>query len=633
MATKGKKGGKKKGQTLNLNEFLGGEGGGSYRPPGASGTATVEVGGGAGSTWAEEMDDEGFDYSRPKQQIVLPTAPRAALGPDIDDDRIPKRPPYTAYIANLPYDVDEEQVTEVFANARLKIEQVRLMKDEGGRLRGYGYADFQDRQSLVDVLTMTDLAVNNRKMRIDLASQAGKEKGGFGGGFGDREGGRGREEDPNAGRSDTDNDWRRGPAPAPREEGRDSGGTDRYNGRSSSDRDRGGRDGESRGFSSYEPPRDRGGDRDGGGGGRYGGFSRDSGRDGGRDGGGGFSRDSMTGERGYASRDAGREREAPKERPKLSLAPRSAAKVDEEGGAAQSSIFGGAKPVDTVKKEKEMEEKLLKEKEEKEKRREEAIKNKPSAASIFGGAKPVDTSQREKEMEEKLAKMTVSKDVDRKDEREREKPAVENAWRRKDGDSEQAPARGGAYQPPGRREGGERRDERGSSGYDRDRRDDRGSSGYDRDRRDDRGSDRRDDRGSSGYDRDRRDDRGSSSGYDRDRRDDRGSSSGYDRDRRDDRGSSGYDRDRRDERGSSSGYDREKRDDKGYDSGGRKDDQDDRNRDDRARSSDKEEKKAPTPEPPQLKKYEEPIAPDVVAPNKFAFLQEEEVGSGSGDEN
>merc|ERR1719435_203240 len=185
MASKGKKGGKpKKGQTLNLNDFLGGPGGGggSYRPPGAGATTTVEV----GSTWAEEMDEEGYEDNRPKQQIVLPTAPRAALGPDIDDDRIPKRPPYTAYIANLPYDVDEEQVKEVFVRARLKITQVRLMKEEGGRLRGYGYADFQDRDSLVDVLTMTDLTVNNRKMRIDLASQAGKDRGGGGGGFEDR---------------------------------------------------------------------------------------------------------------------------------------------------------------------------------------------------------------------------------------------------------------------------------------------------------------------------------------------------------------------------------------------------------------------------------------------------------------
>jgi len=596
MATKGKKGGKKKGQTLNLNEFLGGEGGGSYRPPGANATTTVEVGRG-GNNWADEMEDEGFD-DRPKQQIVLPTAPRAALGPDIDDERIPKRPPYTAYIANLPYDVDEEQITEVFERAKLKIEQVRLMKDEGGRLRGYGYADFQDRDSLVDVLTMTDLAVNNRKMRIDLASQAGK---GSGGGFEDRGERRGgREEDPNAGRSEVD-DWRRGPPPETRTDDRDRD-RGRYNGRDSSDRDGGGgRDREGgRGFSSYEPPRDRDG-----GGSRYGGFSRD--RDGGRDGG----RD------GY-SREGGREREAPKERPKLSLAPRSKPKEEAEGGAAQSSIFGGAKPVDTVKKEKEIEEKLQKEKEEKTRAQEEARKNKPSSASIFGGAKPVDTTQREKEMEDKLSKMTVAKDAEKKE----EKPPVENAWRRKDDGGE--PPKSSAYRPPGRREDGEsRRDDRGSSGYDRDRRDDRG--GYDRDRRDDRGS-------SSGYDRDRRDDRG---GYDRERRDDRG---GYDRDRRDDRG---YDRERKDDRG----YDKDRRDYKGSDSGGRRDDggnesggrRDERPVDEPARDTrDEREKSAgsetkTTPEPPQAKKYEEP-QPATVATNKFAFLQEEGAGSGSGEE-
>lgn len=44
---------------------------------------------------------------------------------------------------------------------------------------------------------MTDLAVNNRKMRIDLASQANK---GGQGGFGDKDGKPRREEDPDAGR-------------------------------------------------------------------------------------------------------------------------------------------------------------------------------------------------------------------------------------------------------------------------------------------------------------------------------------------------------------------------------------------------------------------------------------------------
>merc|ERR1712086_670905 len=112
---------------------------------------------------------------------------------------------------------------------------------------------------------------------------------------------------------------------------------------------------------------------------------------------------------------------------------------------------------------------------EKERAQEEARKNKPSSASIFGGAKPVDTTQREKEMEDKLSKMTVAKDAEKKE----EKPPVENAWRRKDDGGE--PPKSSAYRPPGRREDGEsRRDDRGSSGYDRDRRDDRG--GYDRDR-------------------------------------------------------------------------------------------------------------------------------------------------------
>ena len=182
------------------------------------------------SNWADEMEDEPYDASR-KQQVVLPTAPRAALGPGIDDERIPHRPPFTAYIANLPYDVDDCEVKEVFERAKLRIENVRLMKDEGGRLKGYGYADFADRDSLVDVLTM-DLSVKNRKMRMDLASQAGKDRNDRGGFGDDRR--RGRDDDPNAGRSDASDDWRRGPPPPAREDGRDR---DRYSGRDSYERD------------------------------------------------------------------------------------------------------------------------------------------------------------------------------------------------------------------------------------------------------------------------------------------------------------------------------------------------------------------------------------------------------------
>merc|ERR1712038_1575786 len=569
MASKGMKGRGGKGKTLNLTEFLGPDGGSTYKAPGSAATVAVEI----GSSWADQMEEGEamYERDRPSQKIVLPTAPSATFGPDIDDDKIPRRPPFTAYIANLPYDVDEGQVQEVFERARLKITQVRLMKDEGGRLRGYGYADFEDRDSLIDVLSMTDLAVNNRKMRIDLASQAGKGSGGAGGGFGDREGRGRREEDPDAGRSDQSDDWRRGPPP-PQREG--------YQGRDSYDRDRGGgrdRDGGGRGFSSYEAPRERGGyDR---GGDRYGDRDRGGDRYGDRGGDRYGDRDRDRG--GYSSaRD--RVQEPPKERPRLALAPRSKPKEEEgeEGSTAPASIFGGAKPVDTVQKEKEMDEKLAREKEEKEKAREEA--RKAPKSNPFGAAKPVDTLKKEQEIESKLSKLSV-----KPEEKEVEKAPIENAWRMRkpeDGTPPSKSSSSGAYRPPG--------------AADRDRRDDRG---YDRDRRDDRG-----------YDRDRREDRG----YDRDRRD---GDRGYDRkDNRD------Y---RRDDRQDDRGSQRNGRDDRDQD---RRDDRRSAEKEESDRNGKKEGSVEKAPVEKSMKKIEEP-APVAVVANKYAFLQEED-GVGSGEE-
>ena len=50
------------------------------------------------------------------EKFVLPTAPRAARGPDMSDERIPRDPPFTAYIANLSYDADVEVVRKIFFN-------------------------------------------------------------------------------------------------------------------------------------------------------------------------------------------------------------------------------------------------------------------------------------------------------------------------------------------------------------------------------------------------------------------------------------------------------------------------------------------------------------------------------------
>ena len=69
----------------------------------------------------------------------------------------------------------------------VQITGVRLPRDgdpETGRLKGFGYADFSDRDSLVEALKMNEHTLNGRKIRIDLSTHAGKDgdRGGFGGG-------------------------------------------------------------------------------------------------------------------------------------------------------------------------------------------------------------------------------------------------------------------------------------------------------------------------------------------------------------------------------------------------------------------------------------------------------------------
>ena len=48
--------------------------------------------------------------------IVLPSAPRAARDLSVNEENIPNNPPFVAYISNLPYDVDEEDLVDFFAD-------------------------------------------------------------------------------------------------------------------------------------------------------------------------------------------------------------------------------------------------------------------------------------------------------------------------------------------------------------------------------------------------------------------------------------------------------------------------------------------------------------------------------------
>ncbi|XP_033101505.1 protein gar2-like [Anneissia japonica] len=89
----------------------------------------------------------------------------------------------------------------------LKVTQVRLPRDgDGGRLKGFGYAEVGDMESLMAALKLSNENLRNRRIRVDLAGQqqgdgnresSGEWRRGGGGGYGGRGG-----EDERAGRSE-----------------------------------------------------------------------------------------------------------------------------------------------------------------------------------------------------------------------------------------------------------------------------------------------------------------------------------------------------------------------------------------------------------------------------------------------
>ncbi|XP_026162504.1 eukaryotic translation initiation factor 4Ba isoform X2 [Mastacembelus armatus] len=395
MAASGKKT-KKKGKTLTLTDFLAEDSGGSGVAPSYPPKST---------SWADETDDLDGDVSTswhteedtyrapPIDRSILPTAPRSAREPNIDRSRLPRSPPYTAFLGNLPYDVTEDSIKDFFRG--LAISAVRLPREPSNpeRLKGFGYAEFDDVESLLRALSLSEENLGNRRIRVDIADQS-NDKERDSGLMGGRDRG-GRMAD--AGPDKTDSDWRARPSAdaddgpprrddafgersrdryesdryrdAPRRDSeRYDGGRDRYRDRYD-DRDRRERFEDRDRRDRYD---DRGGYDSRGGGGR-------------RAFGSGFRRDyedsrgsnDRYGDRDrYGERDERREERAPQQRPKLNLKPRSVPKEEEgsSGGGTSpaaapssssraSSIFGGAKPVDTAAKEREVEERLKKEEE------------------------------------------------------------------------------------------------------------------------------------------------------------------------------------------------------------------------------------------------------------------------------
>uniref|UniRef100_A0A2K5E708 Eukaryotic translation initiation factor 4B n=1 Tax=Aotus nancymaae TaxID=37293 RepID=A0A2K5E708_AOTNA len=349
MATSAKKK-KKKGKTISLTYFLaenGGTGGGStyVSKPVSWADETDDLEGDVSTTWHSNDDD--VYRAPPIDHSILPTAPWAAREPNIDRSRLPKSPHYTGFLGNLPYDVTEESIKEFFRGLHISAVHLPHEPSNPERLKGFGYAEFEDLDSLLSVLSL------NEESLVDVADQAqDKDRD-------DRSFGHDRNRDSDK----TDTDWRARPATDsfddyPPRRGDDSFG-DKY--RDCYDSDwycDGYRDG-------YQDDYDRGYDsRIGSGRRAFGsGYRRDDDYRGGgdryedrydrRDDWSWSSRDE------YSQGDYRRDDRGPPQRPKLNLKPWSTPKEDYSSASTSqssraASIFGGAKPVDTAAREREL---------------------------------------------------------------------------------------------------------------------------------------------------------------------------------------------------------------------------------------------------------------------------------------
>ncbi|EHA98898.1 Eukaryotic translation initiation factor 4B [Heterocephalus glaber] len=97
-------------------------------------------------------------------QLTAPSFPllHGLLGNPISTGAIlPKSPPYTAFLGNLPYAVTEDSIKEFFRG--LNISAVHLPREPSNpeRLKGFGYAEFENLDSLLSALSLNEESLDS----------------------------------------------------------------------------------------------------------------------------------------------------------------------------------------------------------------------------------------------------------------------------------------------------------------------------------------------------------------------------------------------------------------------------------------------------------------------------------------
>ncbi|GMK58064.1 hypothetical protein CspeluHIS016_0500960 [Cutaneotrichosporon spelunceum] len=150
---------KQKAQKLALSEFF------------------AETGG--PTSWADEMEglptapaardpDAAPRRGEPGYLDSMPDrGARGFGGPQREELPLPTVPPFTAFIGNLTFETEDEQLRDFFAD--IAPTSVRLVKDPTGKSKGFGYVEFASQADLRTALDRSGANLAGRSIRVNVA--------------------------------------------------------------------------------------------------------------------------------------------------------------------------------------------------------------------------------------------------------------------------------------------------------------------------------------------------------------------------------------------------------------------------------------------------------------------------------
>ncbi|KAK9717355.1 Eukaryotic translation initiation factor 4B [Basidiobolus ranarum] len=162
---------KNKGQKVSLADFLNDQNTGSWADemaelPSAPASASAADGDRPRGGFSDSRREGGAFGSRGGfgERSGMDRPERPQRGPQ----EIPDVAPFTAYIGNLPFDLIDADIEDFFAGS--KVASVRLVRDKmDDKPKGFGYVEFDDRESLVKALEKNGSSLNNRAVRVNVA--------------------------------------------------------------------------------------------------------------------------------------------------------------------------------------------------------------------------------------------------------------------------------------------------------------------------------------------------------------------------------------------------------------------------------------------------------------------------------